>query len=82
MKSRRKKVMEDWTWKERKMRWKLVVIARVEEKRGIKVWLSYGRIRIGEQGWTWDEKVEVLRDIRSAIRRQRLGKARMGRKEE
>lgn len=29
--------MEDLTWKERKMKWKLEEIARKEEKRGMKV---------------------------------------------
>lgn len=34
---RREKVMEDWTWKEKKMRWKLEEIARKKERRGMRV---------------------------------------------
>lgn len=55
LKGRRNKVIEDWTWKERNMRWKLEEIAREEERREMRVWLSYGRIRIGKKWWTWDE---------------------------
>jgi len=32
LKGRRERITEDWTWKEKKMRWKLEEIAR-EEKR-------------------------------------------------
>lgn len=35
----------------------------------MRVWVGYGRIRIGKQWWTWDEKEEMLRDSRGAIRR-------------
>lgn len=35
---------------ERKMKWKLEEIARREEGKGKKVWLSYGKIRIGGFG--------------------------------
>lgn len=37
MKRRREKVMEDWTWKERRMRWKLKEIAKEEERKGMGV---------------------------------------------
>lgn len=56
--------MEDWTWKERKMRWRLEKIARVEEGKGRKVWVDYGKIRIDEKWWRWNEEGEVLRDGR------------------
>lgn len=35
---------------ERKMKWKLEEIARRKEGKGKKVWLSYGKIRIGGFG--------------------------------
>ncbi|EZA62843.1 hypothetical protein X777_01158 [Ooceraea biroi] len=54
--------MEDWTWRERKMRWRLQEIAREEERKGRKVWIGYGKIRIDNQWWRWDEVEEVLRD--------------------
>lgn len=34
--------------------------------------MGYGRIRIGEYGWTWDEKEEVLRDNKGIIRERRV----------
>lgn len=49
MKDRRKKIIKNWTRKERKMRWKLKEGAREEERRGLRVWVGYGKIRIGEQ---------------------------------
>jgi len=62
LRGRKEKVTEDWTWEERKMRWKLEEIARREERRGKQVRIGYGRIKIGEQWWKWDEEEEVLRD--------------------
>lgn len=49
LKGRRGRIMENWTWKERKMRWKLEEIAKVEEGKGRKVWIGYGKIRIEEE---------------------------------
>lgn len=34
LRGRKESVMEDWTWKERRMRWKFEEIARVEEGKG------------------------------------------------
>lgn len=48
LRGRREKIWEDWTWRERRMRWRLEEIARREERRGEKVRIGYGRIRIGE----------------------------------
>lgn len=59
--------MEDWTWKERRMRWRLEEIARNEERKGKRVWIGYGRIRIEEQ-WRWDEEEKVLRDGKGNVR--------------
>lgn len=49
------------------MRWRLEEIARREERRGRKVWVGYGKIRIHEQWWRWDKGEEVLRDVRGRI---------------
>lgn len=62
LRGRRERIMEDWTWKERRMRWKLEEIARIEEREGKRTWIGYGRIRIEEQWWRWDEEEEVLKD--------------------
>ncbi|KAL6420239.1 hypothetical protein ACFW04_014609 [Cataglyphis niger] len=62
LKGRKKRILEDWTWKERRMKWSLEGIAREEEKKGKKVWIRYGKIRIDEKWWTWDEEEEVLKD--------------------
>lgn len=39
LKGRTEKIMEDWTWKERKMRRRLEEIAKNEERKGKKVWI-------------------------------------------
>jgi len=49
LKGRKERIMEDWTWKERKMRWRLEEIARREERRGRRVRIGYGRLWIDEQ---------------------------------
>ncbi|KAL6418757.1 hypothetical protein ACFW04_011804 [Cataglyphis niger] len=49
LKDRKEKILEDWTWKERKMRWRLEGIAREEEKKGRKIWIGYGKIRIDDK---------------------------------
>lgn len=36
LRGRKERVLEDWTWKERRMRWKLEEIARKEESNGQK----------------------------------------------
>ncbi|XP_067207866.1 golgin subfamily A member 6-like protein 22 [Linepithema humile] len=59
---RKERIVEDWTWKERRMRWKLEKRAREEGRKGKNVWVEYGRIRIDGQWWKWDEEEEVLRD--------------------
>ncbi|KAL6416560.1 hypothetical protein ACFW04_013367 [Cataglyphis niger] len=62
LKGRKERILEDWTWKERRMRWSLERIAKEEEKKGRKVWIGYGKIRIDEKWWRWDEEEEVLKD--------------------
>lgn len=44
LKGRKEKLLEDWTWEER--RWKLKEIAREEKRGGKRVWIGYGKIRI------------------------------------
>ncbi|XP_036143369.1 golgin subfamily A member 6-like protein 7 [Monomorium pharaonis] len=68
LKGREERILEDWTWKERRMRWRLEKIARVEEEKGNRVWLGYGRIRIGDYWWKWDEEEEVLRNEKGELR--------------
>lgn len=69
----RERIMEDWTWKERRMRWRLEEIARKEESAGRKVRIGYGRIRIGNTWWRWDEEEEVLRDEEGRTREGKKG---------
>lgn len=53
LRGREERILEDWTWKERKMRRRLERIARAEEEKGNKVWIGYGRLKIGEIWWRW-----------------------------
>ncbi|XP_011861568.1 PREDICTED: coiled-coil domain-containing protein 70-like [Vollenhovia emeryi] len=62
LKGKKERIGEDLTWRERKMKWKLEEIAREEEKEGKSVWIRYGRVRIDNIWWRWDEDEEVLRD--------------------
>lgn len=62
LRGRKERIGEDWTWKERKIKWKLEEIARKEEREGKQVWVGYGKIRINERWWKWNEEQEVLRD--------------------
>lgn len=62
---RKEKILEDWTWKQRRMRWKLEEIARMEERKENQVWIEYGKIRIKDQWWSWDEEEEILIDRKS-----------------
>lgn len=70
LKGRKEKIMEDLTWKERKIKWRLGEIARKERGEGKDVWISYGRMSIDGEWWGWDEEEEVLRN--------REGKTREG----
>jgi len=62
LKGRKERILEDWSWEQRRMMWDLENIARREEGKGKKVRVEYGRIRIGEQWWKWDEHNVVLRN--------------------
>lgn len=43
---------------------------KYEGKERKQVWVEYGRIRINEQRWKWDENEEVLRDEKRNRRRK------------
>lgn len=51
LKGRKEIVSEDWTWEERKMRWKIGEVARIEERKGSEgqVWTGYEKIKINEK---------------------------------
>lgn len=51
LKGRRERIVEDWTWKERRMRWKLEEIARREMRKGRRVGIGYGKLKIEEKWW-------------------------------
>lgn len=51
LKGKKEKIMDDWTWKEKRMRWRLEGIARSEERKGRRAWVGYERIRMREQWW-------------------------------
>jgi len=73
LRGRKKRIHENWTWKERKMKWKLKETARLEERKGRKVWLGYGKIRIDEQSWRWNEGKEILVDGKGNRREEKRG---------
>lgn len=70
LKGDKMRITDDLTWRERKIKWKLEEIARSEEGRGKKVWVRYGKIRIGEEWWIWDEEEEVLKDGKGRKRKE------------
>lgn len=53
---------------EKTKRWRLEEFARVEEKKGKRVWVGNRRVKIDGYWWRWDEKEEVLRDGRGNMR--------------
>ncbi|XP_011881707.1 PREDICTED: golgin subfamily A member 6-like protein 22, partial [Vollenhovia emeryi] len=71
LKGRKERLADDLTWRERKMKWRIEEIAREEERRGRKVWTSYGKVRIEEEWWIWDEEEEVLKDRRGIGRKDK-----------
>lgn len=78
LRERKEKILEDWTWEERKMRWKLEEIVRKAEREKKRIRIEYGRICIDDYWWKWDEKEEVLRDNKENIRLRRRGKGAEG----
>lgn len=75
---RKERILEDWTWKERRMRWKLEEVAREETRAGKRVWIRYGGIKISEQWWKWDEMRGVLVDGRGKVREEKKGEKMEG----
>lgn len=61
LKGRKERIEDDLTWEERKMKWKVEEIAE-ERRKGNRVWTGYGKIRINEKWWKWDEEEGCLRD--------------------
>lgn len=70
LRGKRVRIEDDLTWEERKMKWKLAEIAEGEKKKGNKVWTSYGRIKINEVWWKWEEEEGVLKNWRGEIREE------------
>lgn len=58
------------------MKCRLEEVAREQEKKGKRVWLGYGKIRIEGEWWFWDKEKEVLKD------RKRMVKGEQGKGEE
>lgn len=50
LKGRRERIVDDWTWKKRKMRWKLEKNTRKKTEKGRKVWIGYGGLKIDISG--------------------------------
>ncbi|XP_029159140.1 uncharacterized protein PF11_0207-like [Nylanderia fulva] len=73
LKGRKERIDTDLTWKEREIRRKLGEIARREEKRGERTWVSNGKLKIGEKWWRWDEEKEVLRDEKGNVKNMIMG---------
>ncbi|EFN63456.1 hypothetical protein EAG_10652 [Camponotus floridanus] len=46
LKGRRGKDKEDLRWEKRRLRWRLESFARIEEKKGKRVWVGNGKVRI------------------------------------
>lgn len=74
LRGRKERITDDLTWKERRMRWKLEEIAREEERKGKRVWISYGKLKIDGIWWGWDENEEVLKIWESNGRLEGKGK--------
>jgi len=51
LRGRRERIMEDWTWRERRIRWRLEELARKEERKGRNIRIGYGKIKIEENWW-------------------------------
>jgi len=63
------------------MRWRLEELAREEERKGRKVRIGYGKIKIEENWWRWDEEEEVLRDNKGMVRMVGKGEGEGGKRE-
>lgn len=61
---KREVITEDLSWRERCTRCKLREKGWKEQRKGRRVWMENGWIRIDGQWWTWDEEEGVLKDGR------------------
>lgn len=78
LKGRKERIIEDWTWKERKIWRKLEEVARREMGKGRKVWIGYGAIKIEDQCWRWDKNEGILKDGKGNPRENESGKRQGG----
>ena len=70
LRGRKERIGEDLTWRERRMKWRLEEIARMERERGRRTWVGYGKINIDGEWWSWDEGEEVLRSKEGRVREE------------
>lgn len=61
----------------------MVVDGNSEERRERrkKVWVGYGKIRINEQWWKWDEEKRLLRDGNGNVKKLMIGEGHKRREE-
>ncbi|XP_067208522.1 golgin subfamily A member 6-like protein 22 [Linepithema humile] len=60
LRGRKERIVEDWTWKERRMRWKLEERAREEERKGKNVWVRRTGGRV--EGGGGEHRIEERRE--------------------
>lgn len=70
---RREVIIKDLMWRERRMRWKLRVMAKREEGRGRRVCIRNRWIRIEDQWWRRDEEEEVLKNGWNKVKEEAHG---------
>ncbi|KMQ90625.1 hypothetical protein RF55_9593 [Lasius niger] len=68
LKGKMTRIEDDLTWGEKRMKWKIGEIAEEERRKGNRVWTGYGKIRINEGWWRWDEEKGRLKNWRGEIR--------------
>lgn len=47
-------------WKERKIMWRLVKMAKKEKSEGRRAWVKYEKIWMERKWWKWDEEREIF----------------------
>jgi len=76
LKGKKIRIDDDLTWAERRMKWRIGEIAEEERKKGNKVWTGYGKIRINEYWWRWDEEEGRLRNWKGEVRGEEMDKGK------
>jgi len=71
LKQRNERIAEDFTWRERRIRWNIGEIARKKMAEGKRIWVKEGKIRIEGQWWRDEEKETLMSEGRGA--KGRLG---------